>query len=89
MWALYSADAWISVLSFLLEMSTLSMAEEEDADLLEADLKTVLEITGSYLYSGAELSDVEESVFLRIFLTNLDIPGIFPVIFHISSLNLL
>ena len=41
--------------------------EEEDADLLEADLKTVLEITGSYLYSGAELSDVEESVFLRIF----------------------
>ena len=52
-------------------VSLLSMAEEEDADLLEADLKTVLEITGSYLYSGAELSDVEESVFLRIFeLTN-------------------
>ena len=51
-----------------LESETLlTMAEEEDADLLEADLKTVLEITGSYLYSGAELSDVEESVFLRIF----------------------
>lgn len=51
-----------------LESETLlTMAEEGDADLLEADLKTVLEITGSYLYSGAELSDVEESVFLRIF----------------------
>ena len=51
-----------------LESETLlTMAEEEDTDLLEADLKTVLEITGSYLYSGAELSDVEESVFLRIF----------------------
>ena len=51
-----------------LESETLlTMAEEEDADLLEADLKTVLEITGSYLYSGAELSDVEESVLLRIF----------------------
>ena len=51
-----------------LESETLlTMAEEEDADLLEADLKTVLEITGSYLYSGAELSDVEESIFLRIF----------------------
>jgi len=51
-----------------LESETLlTMAEEEDADLLEADLKTVLEITGSYLYSGAELSDVGESVFLRIF----------------------
>ena len=50
-----------------LESETLLTMEEEDADLLEADLKTVLEITGSYLYSGAELSDVEESVFLRIF----------------------
>ena len=47
-----------------LESETLlTMAEEEDTDLLEADLKTVLEITGSYLYSGAELSDVEESFF--------------------------
>ena len=51
-----------------LESETLlTMAEEEDTDLLEADLKTVLEITGSYLYSGAELSEVEESVYLRIF----------------------
>ena len=55
-----------------LESETLiTIAEEGDADLLEADLKTVLEITGSYLYSGAELSDVEESVFLRIEITTL------------------
>ena len=40
--------------------------DDEDEDLLEADLKTVLVITGSYLYSGAELSDVEDSVYARI-----------------------
>ena len=44
----------------------LEMAEEEEADLLEADLKTILMITGSYLYSGADLTDIEDSVFARI-----------------------
>ena len=44
----------------------LGMADEEDADLLEADLKTILVITGSYLYSGAELTDIEDSVLARI-----------------------
>ena len=44
----------------------LEMSEEEEADLLEADLKTVLIITGSYLYSGEELTDVEDSVYHRI-----------------------
>ena len=44
----------------------LEMAEEEEADLLEADLKTILIITGSYLYSGAELTDIEDSVLARI-----------------------
>ena len=39
---------------------------EEDEDLLEADLKTILVITGSYLYSGAELTDIEDSVLARI-----------------------
>ena len=39
---------------------------DEDEDLLEADLKTVLVITGSYLYSGADLNDVEDSVYQRI-----------------------
>ena len=44
----------------------LGMAAEEDADLLEADLKTILVITGSYLYSGAELTDIEASLVARI-----------------------
>ncbi len=44
----------------------LEMANGEDADLLEADLKTILVITGSYLYSGAELTDIEDSVLARI-----------------------
>tara|TARA_B100000686_G_C16667313_1_gene904307 strand:+ start:386 stop:616 length:231 start_codon:yes stop_codon:yes gene_type:complete len=44
----------------------LEMAEEEEADLLEADLKTILIITGSYLYSGADLTDIEDSVLARI-----------------------
>ena len=44
----------------------LEMSEEEEADLLEADLKTILIITGSYLYSGAELTDIEDSVLARI-----------------------
>ena len=44
----------------------LEMAEEEEADLLEADLKTILVITGSYLFSGADLTDIEDSVFARI-----------------------
>ena len=44
----------------------LGMADEEKADLLEADLKTILVITGSYLYSGADLTDIEDSVFARI-----------------------
>ena len=39
---------------------------DQEEDLLEADLKTVLVVTGSYLYSGAELTDIEESVFARI-----------------------
>ena len=42
------------------------MMDDEDEDLLEADLKTVLVVTGSYLYSGAELTDVEDSVYARI-----------------------
>ena len=42
------------------------MMEDEEEDLLEADLKTILTITGSYLYSGADLHDVDETVFLRI-----------------------
>ena len=44
----------------------LGMSEEVDADLLEADLKTILVVTGSYLYSGADLTDIEDSVFARI-----------------------
>ena len=44
----------------------LGVSEEEDADLLEADLKTILVITGSYLFSGADLTDIEDSVFARI-----------------------
>ena len=50
----------------IVEETLLGMADEEDADLLEADLKTILVITGSYLYSGAELTDIEDSVFSRI-----------------------
>ena len=42
------------------------MAEEEGADLLEADLKEILILTGSFLYSGADLTDIEPSVFVRI-----------------------
>ena len=42
------------------------MMEDEEENLLDADLKTILTITGSYLYSGADLHDVEETVFLRI-----------------------
>ena len=44
----------------------LGMADEEKEDLLDADLKTILVITGSYLYSGADLTDIEDSVFARI-----------------------
>ena len=50
----------------IVEETLLGMADEEDADLLEADLKTILVITGSYLYSGAELTDIEDSVLARI-----------------------
>ena len=39
---------------------------DQEEDLLETDLKTVLVVTGSYLYSGAELTDIEESVLARI-----------------------
>jgi len=42
------------------------MMEDEEEDLLDANLKTILTITGGYLYSGAELHEVDESVFLRI-----------------------
>ena len=50
-----------------LSLETLiSMAEEEGTDLNQADLKTILILTGSFLYSGSELSDIEESVFSRI-----------------------
>ena len=50
-----------------LSLETLiSMAEEEGADLNQTDLKTILILTGSFLYSGSELSDIEESVFSRI-----------------------
>ena len=49
-----------------IEKTLLETANEEDADLLEADLKTILVITGSYLYSGAELTDIEDSVLARI-----------------------
>ena len=50
----------------IVSQTLLGMAEEEEADLLEADLKTILIITGSYLYSGAELTDIEDSVLARI-----------------------
>ena len=50
----------------IVEETLLGMADEEDADLLEADLKTILVITGSYLYSGAELTDIENSVLARL-----------------------
>ena len=50
-----------------LSLETLiSMAEEEGADLNQTDLKTILMLTGSFLYSGSELSDIEESVFSKI-----------------------
>ena len=50
-----------------LSLETLiSLAEEEGVDLNQADLKTILILTGSFLYSGSELSDIEESVFSRI-----------------------
>jgi len=42
------------------------MAEEEGEDLKQAELKTILILTGSFLYSGSELSDIEVSVFSRI-----------------------
>ena len=48
------------------EKTLLETANGEDADLLEADLKTILVITGSYLYSGADLTDIEDAVFARI-----------------------
>ena len=44
----------------------LEMAEEEGADLLKADLKEILILTGSFLYSGADLTDIELSLFSRI-----------------------
>ena len=50
-----------------LSLETLiSMAEEEGVDLNQTDLKTILMFTGSFLYSGSELSGIEESVFSRI-----------------------
>ena len=50
-----------------LSLETLiSMAEEEGEDLNQSDLKTILILTGSFLYSGSELPDIEESVFSRI-----------------------
>ena len=40
-----------------LSLETLiSMAEEEGVDLNQTDLKTILMFTGSFLYSGSELS---------------------------------
>lgn len=39
---------------------------DQEEDLLETDLKTVLVVTGSYLDSGTELTDIEESVLARI-----------------------
>ena len=65
-------DTWLLQPHFSLAVKNivsetlLEMAEEEEADLLEADLKTILIITGSYLYSGADLTDIEDSVFARI-----------------------
>ena len=44
----------------------MEMAEEEGADLLKADLKEILILTGSFLYSGGDLSDVESCVIARI-----------------------
>ena len=44
----------------------LGMVDEEKEDLLDVDLKTILIITGSYLYSGEDLTDIELSVFARI-----------------------
>ena len=44
----------------------LGMADEEKEDLLDADLKTILVVTGSFLFSGADLTDIEPSVFARI-----------------------
>ena len=50
----------------IVSQTLLEMAEDEEAELLEADLKTILIITGSYLYSGADLTDIENSVLARI-----------------------
>ena len=50
----------------IVEETLLGMADEEDADLLEADLKTILVIAGGHLYSGAELTDIENSVLARL-----------------------
>ncbi len=44
----------------------MEMAAEEGADLLNADLKEILILTGSFLYSGGDLSDVESSILARI-----------------------
>ena len=44
----------------------MEMAAEEGADLLNADLKEILILTGSFLYSGGDLSDVESSILVRI-----------------------
>ena len=49
-----------------LHQTLISLAEEEGVDLNQADLKTILILAGSFLYSGSELSDIEESVFSRI-----------------------
>ena len=44
----------------------ISMEEEEGLDLNEDDLKKVLILTGSFLNSGSELSDIEESKYSLI-----------------------
>ncbi|MBI80399.1 MAG: hypothetical protein CMD85_00070 [Gammaproteobacteria bacterium] len=44
----------------------ISMEEEEGLDLNEDDLKKVLILTGSFLNSGSELSDIEESIYSLI-----------------------
>ena len=45
------------------ENSSLMIDEE---DLLNADLKNMLEIIGSYLYSGAELEEVDDGTYDRL-----------------------
>ena len=45
-------------------MNYLTMNEEEE--LLDADLKTMLVVIGSYMYAGAELEEVDDGTYDRL-----------------------